>query len=364
MQMKYVLVFLSFLPFLGSGQYQFAHEKEIACTTVKNQEHTGTCWSFSTLSFLESELLRQGKEAVDLSEMYIVRHVYFDKARNYLFRQGKASFGQGSLAHDVVWAAKKYGMMPESVFSGKADNAQHNHTALAKELKSYLDRAIKDEAVRRNWREKVEAILDDHLGAIPAQFAFEEGTYTAQDFAKKLKLDLEQYITLTSYTHQPFYETFVLEIPDNYANGQYYNLPIDELQKSVDAALAAGYTVAWNGDVSEKGFDARRGIAVLPDNEMAKDIFTSAQKEQEVDQALRQSTFESYATKDDHLMHIVGIAKDQNGTKYYITKNSWGKISPYKGFLYMSAAYFRLKTVGVMLHKAAIPVEISDKLGW
>ncbi|MEM9849365.1 MAG: C1 family peptidase [Bacteroidota bacterium] len=363
MELKYTLAFLLLLPMLCFGQYQFTHEKEMACTSVKSQDNTGTCWSFSTLSFLESELMRQGKAAVDLSEMYIVRAVYLDKAQNYLLRQGKASFGQGSLSHDVIRTASEVGMMPESVFSGKRGKNKHNHSALVKELKTFLDQAIKDQATRKTWRASVENILDKHLGTPPTFFAFEEGSYNAQAFQKRLGIQLEDYVTLSSYTHHPFYEQFILEIPDNYANGSYYNLPIDELHKSVEAALEKGYTVAWNGDVSETGFNARQGIAVLPADENSSNIFLQPGKELSVNQALRQQTFEDYSTQDDHLMHFTGIAKDQYGTTYYITKNSWGKISPYKGFLYMSTAYFRLKTVAVMLHKDAIPEAIAAKLG-
>lgn len=358
--MKKVLYIITLfvLPFHLLAQYKFTHEQEMACTSIKSQGNTGTCWSFSTISFLESELIRQGKKSVDLSEMYIVRNIYLDKAQNYLLRQGKANFSQGSLAHDVIRAMEMKGLMTESNYTGKKINNTYNHGQLEKELKALLDNAIKDKKIRATWREKANDLLDQHMGALPIDFSAEK----AKGFTKKIAINPDDYLSFTSYIHHSFYKKFVLEIPDNYSNGSYYNLPIDELQAIADNALKNGYTLAWDGDVSEKGFSARQGIAVLPKDENRKNVFTKPGEEITVTQALRQSTFESYATTDDHLMHIVGTAKDQNGTSYYLTKNSWGKLSPYKGFLYLSDTYFRLKTVAIMVHRDAIPKEIASKL--
>ncbi|MEL6717109.1 MAG: C1 family peptidase [Bacteroidota bacterium] len=353
----YILVLFAF-PFSISAQYEFTHEKEMACTAVKSQGKTGTCWSFSTISFLESELIRQGGKKVDLSEMYIVRNIYLDKAQNYLLRQGKANFSQGSLSHDVMRALEMKGAVTEASYTGKRIKNTYNHSQLEKELKSLLDNAIKDKTVRANWRKKANELLDQHMGALPSNFTAKK----AMNYVEQLSINPNDYVTLTSYTHHPFYETFVLEIPDNYSNGSYYNLPIDELQTIANHALENGFTITWDGDVSEKGFNARQGIAVLPQDQDRADLFTTPGKELEVDQALRQSTFESYATTDDHLMHITGLAKDQNDNTYYLTKNSWGELSLYKGFLYISDAYFRLKTVSIMVHKDAIPETIADKL--
>lgn len=340
------------------AQYQFTPEQKMACTAVKSQGNTGTCWSFSTISFLESELIRKGQKKVDLSEMYIVRTIYMDKAKNYLLRQGKANFSQGSLAHDVMRAMKMKGLMTEASYAGKKINNTYNHSQLEKELKVLLDSAIKNEKMRATWRKKANELLDKHMGALPNDFSTEK----AKNYAKKIAINPNDYVSLTSYAHHPFYEAFVLEIPDNYSNGSYYNLPIDELQTIADNALKNGYTLAWDGDVSEKGFNARQGIAVLPKDKNRGDLFTTPREEITVTQDLRQSTFESYSTTDDHLMHIVGTAKDQNGTSYYLTKNSWGKLSSYQGFLYISDAYFRLKTVAIMVHKDAIPKGLASKL--
>jgi len=353
----YIIVLFAF-PVNLLAQYEFTHEKEMACTAVKSQGKTGTCWSFSTISFLESELMRQGQKSVDLSEMYIVRNIYLDKAQNYLLRQGKANFSQGSLAHDVMRAIEMRGVVTEANYEGKKLKNTYNHSQLEKDLKALLDEAIKNKTVRATWRKKANELLDEHIGVLPVSFAATK----AMNYAKEISIDPNDYVSLTSYQHHPFYETFVLEIPDNYSNGSYYNLPIDELQTIADNALLNGYTLAWDGDVSEKGFNARQGIAILPKDQDRGDLFIKPSTEITVTQDLRQSTFESYSTTDDHLMHITGLAKDQNGISYYLTKNSWGELSPYKGFLYMSDAYFRLKTVAIMVHKDAIPKEIANKL--
>lgn len=349
--------------FTTHAQYEFSMEKNLACTAVKNQQRTGTCWSFSTTSFLEAELLRMGKTELDLSEMFIVRNIYADKARNYVLRQGKANFSQGSLNHDAIRVFANQGIIPESIYDGKLEGQTvHNHSEMEKAMKGLLDGVLKQKRLSNKWQEALECVMDVYLGEVQEEFTYDGKSYTPKSFAESLNIDAEDYVTLTSYTHHPFYKKFILEIPDNYSNGSYYNLPIDELQAIVDNALNNNYTIAWDGDVSEKGFSAKKGIAVMPVDEKRKDLFDEPGSEVNVTQELRQETFESYSTTDDHLMHLVGLAKDQNGTKYYLTKNSWGEISPFKGFLYMSDAYFRLKTVGIMVHKDAIPRDIAAKL--
>lgn len=345
------------------AQYEFTEKHQIACTGVKNQQKTGTCWSFSTISFIESELLRMGKPEYDLSEMYMVRTIYQDKANNYVLRQGKANFSQGSLNHDVLRALEMGGAIPESVYAGlKTGETVHDHSEMELALKGLLDGVIEHGKLSTKWRGAVERVLDEYMGSVPEEFTYQGKTYTPADFARELGINAEDYVTLTSFSHHPFYESFILEIPDNYSNGSYYNIPLDELEAIVDYALANGYTVAWDGDVSEKGFSAKEGLALVPMNEKSEFLFKQPEAEQAVTQESRQIAFESYATTDDHLMHLVGIAMDQNANKYYITKNSWGEVSAYKGFLHMSEAYFRLKTVGIMVHKDAIPAEISRKL--
>ena len=362
--MKHLLLGLALLFTLQlPAQYNFTVKNKLECTSVKNQQRTGTCWSFTTVSFLESELLRMGKPSYDLSEMYMVRTIYQDKARNYMLRQGKANFSQGGLSHDVMRALRMGGAMPESVYSGKTEGvAVFDHSEMEAALKGMLDGLLGTKNLSDKWVGSVSCILDNYMGQPPATFTYKGKEYTPKSFGESLGINPDDYVTLTSFSHHPFYETFVLEIPDNYSNGLYYNLPLDELQAIADYALSKGYTVAWDGDVSEKGFSAGKGVAIIPADPSADGGSDSPVEEAKVTQASRQQAFESYATTDDHLMHLTGLATDQNGTKYYLTKNSWGEISAYKGFLYMSDAYFRMKTVGIMVHKDAIPKDIAAKL--
>ena len=346
------------------AQYDIQVTDKIACTSVKNQQRTGTCWSFSTISFLESELMRMQKKAYDLSEMHIVRTIYKDKARNYVLRQGKANFSQGSLAHDVIRAFAMGGVVPESVYDGIAEEGSgHNHSDMEAALKGMLDGIIKQKRPNSKWQQGMDALMDVYMGAVPAEFEVEGKSYNAKSYAESLGIRVDDYITFTSYTHHPFYDECILEIPDNYSNGSYYNVPLEDLEAIAANALTNGYTISWDGDVSEKGFSSRDGLAILPVDSKRIDLFANPGEEIAVTQDLRQSTFMNYSTTDDHLMHITGMAKDKNGTKYYLVKNSWGPISDLQGFLYMSEAYFNLKTVGIMVHKDAVPTNIRKKLG-
>ena len=355
-----VLLLCSF--FFGvtlDAQYTFTPDIDLSCTAVKSQARTGTCWSFSTVSFLESELIRLGEEPMDISEMYIVRLIYQDKARNYFLRQGKANFSEGSLAHDVIRAMDMGGLMLESEYSGLLpDQKSHNHSEMIKGMKGFMDGILKNRKAGERWMPALNGIMDAYMGPIPVK---NSAGQTPLQFGASLPLKADDYLSFSSYNHHPFYESFILEIPDNYSNGSYYNVPVDELQAIVDAALKEGFTVSWDGDVGEKGFSAKNGLAVMPKDESREDLFEQPGAELKVDQELRQATFMSFATTDDHLMHIVGTAKDQQGNRYYKIKNSWGEVGPYDGFLYMSEAYFRLKTVGVLVHKDAVPADILEK---
>ncbi len=355
-----IIFFFSFSSVFA--QYQFTDVHELRNTSVKNQQKTGTCWSFATGSFIESELLRKEGIDRDLSEMYIVRKIYLDKARNYVLRQGKANFSQGSLSHDFVRAIARYGVVPESVYSGK-EGAKHDHTELFAVLKAMLDAVIAQKRPSAKWPKAIEAVLDVYLGEVRDKFVYGGREYDPKGYAKSLNLRLLDYVSLTSFTHHPFYSRFILEIPDNYSNQSYYNLPMDEFQGLVDKAIETGYTVAWDGDVSEKGFSSKHGIAVLSVKPERKDLFKKPGAEREFSVESRQRAFENYSTTDDHLMHIVGIARDQRGTKYYKVKNSWGKRGAHKGYIYMSETYFKMKTVGVMLNRAVIPEALMKKLG-
>ncbi len=346
-----------------SAQYSFTNDIELECTDVKSQGRTGTCWSFATSSFLESEAMKAGHAGLDLSEMYVVRMIYLDKARNYVLRQGNANFSQGSLSHDVMRVLATHGVMPEAAYPGRMDpETRHDHSEMERVMKGALDGLIKRSPISDKWDEVINAILDIYLGPLPATFEVEGRTYTPAEYSEALGLNDDDFVSITSFNHHPFYKKFILEIPDNYSNGAYYNVTLDELMQTIDASVQAGHTVAWDGDVSEKSFDQRQGIAVLPQDASREDVFEYPGEEIAVNQENRQAGFESLKTTDDHLMHITGIAKDQNGTKYYIVKNSWGELGPYDGFIYMSEAYLRMKTIAIMVNESTVPGQIASKI--
>ncbi len=359
----YSIVFILSIPCLVNAQYGFSATQDIECTEIKSQGSTGTCWSFATSSFLESELIRLGLDKYDISEMFIVREIYKDKARNYVLRQGKANFSQGSLSHDVIRILNKKGIMPETAYQGKlASQTRHDHSEMEAVLKGMLDGVLKQKKLSPRWMEAFEAVLDVYLGPCPETFKVDGTKFTPKEYADQLNLKAEEYVSITSFSHHPYYSKFILEIPDNYSNGSYYNVPLEDMMKVLDHAADKGYSIAWDGDVSEKGFSAKEGIAVLPKDPARKDLFSKPGEERKVNQESRQAMFESFATTDDHLMQVVGTAKDTKGNEYFKIKNSWGEISDYKGYLYMSRAYAEAKTVSVMVHKDAIPAEILSKL--
>ncbi len=352
-----------FISHNSTAQYKITDKHEVGCTAVKNQQRTGTCWSFATCSFLESELMRVGKGDYDLSEMYVVRNIYKDKALNYVLRKGKANFSEGSLSHDFINTVMRHGIVPEDVYSGKTEGVTaHDHSELSAVLKGYLDALIGRKRLSDKWDDGFDAILDVYLGEVPESFALEGKQYHPGTFAANLGLNPKNYVNLTSFRHHPYYTSFILEIPDNFSNGSFINVPLTELEAIVDDAIKQGYSVAWDGDVSEKGFSAKEGLAILPVDFKDEKLFKEPVDEVQVTVELRQQNFEAYTTTDDHLMHIVGIAHDEVGNKYYKIKNSWGEISELKGYLYMSAAYFRMKTISITLHKDGIPDYIVKHL--
>ncbi len=364
--MKNILIALITLISIAGlrAQYEFTNDYELPCTSVKSQDNTGTCWSFSTVSFLESEVLRLTGKSVDLSEMAVVNTIYKDKANNYVLRQGKAQFGEGGLSHDVTHAVKLNGLVPESAFSGNKDaNGRYNHAQLVGELKGLLDSLISQRKLELSWRRGVNEVIDEGVGMVPGKFEYEGQRYSARSFADALKINPDDYITFTSFAHHPFYTSFILEIPDNYSNGTYYNVPMQDLYSITTNAVQNGFSVAWDADVSERGFNARLGIAVVPAEDAYKSAFKAPVAEQIINQKKRQAAFESYETTDDHLMHIVGMAHDQRDTPYFIVKNSWGEIGPYKGNIYVSKPYFDYKTIAVMVHKDAVPDAIKKRFG-
>lgn len=356
--------------------YQFTRTCEIRRTPTKNQARTGTCWDFATLSFLESELLRLGKGEHDLSEMFVVRQAYPEKAMHYVRQHGMANFGQGGQSHDTIDQIRCCGIVPEEVYSGlNIGEKRHNHSEMVTVLQGMLDGVIKrnGKKITPRWPEAFTAVLDIYLGKVPETFVYKGKTYTPQSFRDELGLPLDDYIEITSYTNYPFYRQCRLEIPDNWTqNAHYYNLPLDEMEKMIDTALQNGYSLVWDGDVSEKEFSQNsNGVAIVPAKEWEDKTkkeqeaeITEPQPEKTVTSEMRQQAFDNQTTTDDHLMHIVGMAKDQKGTKYYIIKNSWGtEDRVYNGELYMSAAYMRLKTTALMVHKKALAPELAQKLG-
>ncbi len=343
-------------------KYEFTIQKSISCTPVKSQDQTGTCWSFATASFIESELMRRDKGEHNLSEMFIVKNIYKDKALNYVLRKGKANFSEGALAHDFINSAARYGMVPEEIYSGKADEAdKHNHGELEAVCLGMLEGVVKRSTLSPKWGVAFDRVLETYLGDAPENFTYRGRSYTPVEFAKDMDFRKEDYVSITSYSHHPFYEDFVLEIPDNFSNGSFYNLPIEDVVETVDYAIENGFGVAWDGDVSERGFSASRGIAVLPKDPRRSDMLTRVGAELEVDQEMRQATFMSYETTDDHLMHLTGVATDPAGNRYYMIKNSWGEQGPYQGYIHMSQAYLKLKTVSILVHKDGVPPRLRKR---
>jgi bleomycin hydrolase len=346
--------------------YEFTVTKELGHTPVKNQARTGTCWCFATVSFLESETMRMGGESMDLSEMFIVNYNYRDKAANYVRMHGNATFGQGSLSHDVMKQLRNHGIVPESAYSGmELGYDHHDHSELFRILNGIVDGVVAARRPTIRWQDAFAGALNAILGTPPENFSYQGKSYTPKSFAKDVVMvNPDDYVELTSFTYAPFYEQCAVKVPDNWwYNNEFYNLPLDELVEVMDYALENGYTVAWDGDVSEQHFSSRdKGYALLPKKDFEGEI-TEPVKEMTVTQENRQETFDSFITTDDHLMHAVGLAKDQNGKTYYYIKNSGGDRGPYHGYLFMSKPYYRMKTVAIMVHKDAIPSGIKAKLG-
>lgn len=355
--------------YVNCQAYQFQDDITIEALPVISQDKTGTCWSYSTTSFLESEIIKKTGKRIDLSEMYPVKNNYNLKAENYILRQGKAQFDEGALAHDIINSMEKFGLMPVEVYSGlETGNTTHNHAEMVEVMKSVLDAYLKNpnKKLSNKWRTVIPFVLDAYLGATPTEFQYNGVKYTPKSFKEMTTLSKDNYITLTSFTHVPFYTSTILSIPDNYSNGSMYNVPIATMIDAIDHALKNGYTVALDCDVSEPTFSAKYGVAVIPANTQDNELILKEIKpEQSVTQAMRQEGFEALTTTDDHLMHIVGTVKDQNGNTYYKVKNSWGS-NPEKvahhGYIYMSKPYLQLKSISVLLNKNGLNNELKTKV--
>lgn len=367
--------------------YKFTELKRLPATSVKSQDRAGTCWSWSTISFLETEMMRLGKDSVSLSPMFIVWHTYNEKADKYVRMHGKLNFGQGGASADVTWAIKNYGIVPLEVYKGlNYGEDVHVHGELDGILKAYLDVVVSNpnRKLSTAWKRGYDGVLDAYLGEIPEKFTYKGKEYTPMSFYKEATgLNMDDYISLTSFTHRPFYTQFALEVPDNWIGEMSYNIPLDELMDVLDKAIDKGYSFSWGSDVSERGF-SRDGIAIVPTADI-KDMsnaeitkwvalskkekeaqlykFDKPGKEKEITQEMRQEAFDNYQTQDDHGMHVVGKAVDQAGNKYFVVKNSWGDYNKYHGYLYVSYPFLAYKTTSIMIHKDALPKDLKKKLG-
>ncbi|MCH5334967.1 MAG: aminopeptidase [Alistipes sp.] len=374
----------------GGDGYNFVDTKIIPTTPVKNQYRSGTCWCFSTLTFLESEIMRNGGAPVHLSEMWIVRHSFKDKAVKYVRLHGHLNFAEGGASHDVTEGIKAHGIVPFEAYPGlDYGTDKPDFHEITPVLQAYLDAVIKSgdrsgRPLSTAWERGFDALLDTYFGPLPETFEYEGRSYTPQSYAASLPVDMDDYVDISSFTHHPFYETFIIEIPDNWMYGKVYNLPLDEMMEVIDSALAGGYTVSWGTDVSEKGFSRTKGIGVMPEAAVEEMDGTEAErwgklteKEKEdalykldkpgrevtVTQQMRQEAFDNYLTTDDHGMVIMGTADDCNGTHYYKVQNSWDTVKPYDGFWYFSRPFVAYKTTSIMVNKKAIPAPIRKKLG-
>ncbi len=370
--------------------YRFTDTKIIPTTAVKDQSRSGTCWCFSTLSFLESEILRAGGPAMHLSEMWIVRHSFMDKAEKYVRMHGTINFAEGGASHDVTEGIKAHGIVPFEVYPGlNYGTEKPDFHELSVVLKAYLDAVVKTgdksgKALSTAWKRGFDAILDEYFGPLPETFTYEGKEYTPETFAAQLPIDLDNYIDISSFTHHPFYTQFIIEVPDNWMWGTVYNVPLDEMMQIIDHALEQGYTVSWGTDVSEKGFSRTKAIGIVPEadtesmsgteaerwgkltdkeKEAALYKFDKPGKERTITQQMRQTAFDNYETTDDHGMLIMGTATDQAGNRYYKVQNSWNVLPPYDGFWYFSRPFVAYKTTSIMVNKQALPKEIARKLG-
>lgn len=396
--MKKILVWAAFAGVLTSvhaqdkitnkegSTYEFTVVSDIEATQVQSQGRTGTCWSFSALSFIESEIMRMGGGKHELSEMFIVRNTYSDKGEKYVRMHGNLNFGPGGAFHDVSEMIGKHGIVPLEAYTGRPANEESfNHGEMDHVLLGIVDAVVDAEqnTLTPLWKPAYEAVLDTYLGKIPNSFTYKGEKYTPKSFAESLNFNADDYVFISSFTHHPFYDEFIIEVPDNWMMKTVYNLPLNEMMEVIDHALLNKYSLAWASDVSEKGFSFRDGLALVPldgakikksgkDNRNFSDagakkestIFDAPCDEKEISQEMRQLAFDNYETTDDHGMHMTGIVKDQNGKKYYIVKNSWGtNHNDCDGYFYASEAFVEYKTMDIMLHKDALPKSISKKLG-
>jgi len=371
------------------SDYKFTKIAKLDATPVESQGITGTCWSFSALSFFESELIRKGTKNPDLlSEMYVVRKAYESKAEKYVRMDGKINFSEGGAFHDIPYVIKNYGIVPKEVYSGLGYGSEtHDHSELFSVLNGAMKGLLDHMGHMRGgltpaWKNAMNGILDAYLGADVKEFEFKGKKYTPQSYVKAIGLNMDEYVSLTSFTNHEMYKKCHLAIPDNWAWGESYNVGLDELFDACEYALKNGFTLAWGADVSEKGFSFKNGLAIVPEDpstievkgkdnknfsdagaDRSSNAFLSPTKELKITPELRQQGYDNKTTTDDHGMHIVGINKDQNGTKYLLVKNSWGTGNYPEGYLYVSEHYFKYKTINIYVHKDGVAPALRKKIG-
>ncbi len=355
----------------SKDHFTFTDVINLENTSVKDQGSSGTCWSYSGNSFIESEMIRMGKKPVELAQIFTARNAYIEKGKMYVKMHGAVTLGEGGAFHDVMNMYKKYGTVPRSVYTGLQEGqTRNNFSEMSKMSESVLASVIKNDKLSENWLKAYTSVIDTYLGEAPTEFMYEGKKYTPKTFADQVVgVKAEDYVEISSLKEYSYYTKFTLLVPDNWSFDQVYNVKMDELVETVDNALKNGYTVAWAGDVSEKGFSWKNGVAFVPEIDFAQmtteqkaEMFNGPKAEKKVTEDDRQKAFDNYETTDDHGMHITGIAKDQNGKEYYIVKNSWGLSNDYKGYLYMTKEFMKYKATAIMVHKNAVPKTIAKKL--
>ena len=350
--------------------YQIKPIFALGVTDVKDQGHSGTCWSYTGASFLESEMMKKKKQPVDLSEIYTARKVYLEKAINYLRMHGALTWGDGGELHDIINIYRKYGAVPQSVYTGLINGATvNNFNEMQKDLEGYLKGIVESEKVPADWKEVFEQKMDTYLGAVPKTFLYNGKMYDPKSFAKEVVgLEDEKYIEMLSVEHKPKYQNTLMAVPDNWSYDYAFNVNMEDLIRTIDYALKKGYTVGWEADVSEKFFSWQNGLAIVPEKDFEslspaeqENYYHTYWKEKTITPQLRQEAFDNYQTLDDHSMHIVGLAKDQTGKEYYIVKNSWGTENDNKGYLYASKDYVRYKTIAILVNQKGTPKDLLKK---
>jgi bleomycin hydrolase len=369
--MRHILLSFALLPAFAFAQASATSGdhtsiKMVAHTSMKDQASTSTCWSFAATSLIESQAIHDKLGEFDLSEMFTVRNIYVEKAKNYILRQGKAQFAPGGLAHDVIRSIETYGAMPDYVYSGLLlGKKSHDHDELDAKLKAYLDDVLKSKPFRSDWLDGFNKIMNDYLGTVPESFTYREKIYTPKSFASEvLKFKADEYVNLTSFTHHPYNTSFVLEVPDNFSNGVYVNVPLTDFLDAAEKAINNGYSLVWDGDVTNMNYRMRNGFALNLKDPTANKPFNPEIAEEPYDADLRQQLFESLTTQDDHLVHLVGVERTKSGKRFFIVKDSYGERGPFKGLIKLSEAYFAMNTVSLVIPRAALDQQLRNRLGF